>query len=113
MSIYFALGLSLVLTLVIEITVALFWGIRDRKDILLVILVNILTNPVVVLCYWMAAGYTELPLVLVKAVLEVGAFLIEFLCYNQLGKNISRPLLLSLVANAVSFGIGELINFIL
>ena len=112
MSIFSALGLSLGLTLAIELAVAFFFGIRDRKDILLVVLVNVLTNPVVVLCYWMADYYTVLPLLLVKAGLEIGAFLTEFLCYKQLGKNISHPLLLSLIANVVSFSIGEIINYI-
>ena len=39
----------LILTIIVELLVALILGIRDKKDIINVILVNIITNPVVVL----------------------------------------------------------------
>ena len=38
----------LALTLIIELVVALILSVRDKKDILNIILVNVITNPVVV-----------------------------------------------------------------
>ena len=39
----------LLLTIIIELVVALILSVRDKKDILNIILVNVLTNPVVVM----------------------------------------------------------------
>ena len=39
----------LLCTIVIEILIALVLNIKDKKDLLYVVLVNILTNPIVVL----------------------------------------------------------------
>ena len=44
-----SLALSLGLTLLLEIPAALILGLRRKEDILLVGLVNILTNPIIVL----------------------------------------------------------------
>ena len=53
MSLYYifkAVGLSLILTIIIEAGLALIIGLR-KKDLLLVALVNIITNPAVVIIY--------------------------------------------------------------
>ena len=41
-------AISLALTLIIELIVARCWGFQTKKELLLVILVNILTNPAAV-----------------------------------------------------------------
>ena len=46
-----ALAISLGMTLVLELTFALFWGIRDHHDLWLAVFVNVLTNPIVVFVY--------------------------------------------------------------
>ena len=106
-----SLVVSLAVTLASELLVALIAGKRG-KDLALVCLVNIVTNPAVVLLYFLAALYTELNRTAVKAVLETAAVLAEALIYRRYGDRFRRPLLFSLCANACSFGIGVLINYI-
>lgn len=100
------LGLSLGLTLLFELPVAWVWGLRGR-DLTLAVLVNVLTNPAVVLLhqFFPAWGAT--------LALEVGAVLVEGWYYQRFGLHTPRPWLLSLSANALSFGAGLLINLFL
>ena len=46
-------GISLGLTILIELAVAAPFGMRTRKKILLELIVNVLTNPPAVLAYWL------------------------------------------------------------
>lgn len=103
-----ALAISLALTLVLEAGFFLLTGKRNRKDLLLVCLVNIVTNPAVVLLYWLASLYTDLNPVMVKAVLELFAVLAEGHYYKKYGQDFKRPYLFSVAANAFSFGMGML-----
>ncbi len=93
--------LSLGGTLLLEGVVALFWKVRGR-DLLLFLLVNILTNPAVVLLHKMIPGWEAVVL------LELGAVVIEGGCYAWLGENVRMPWRFALTANLVSFltGIG-------
>ncbi len=50
------LAISLALTLALEEAFALVWGLRGRRELGTVVLVNILTNPPVVLLYHTAVG---------------------------------------------------------
>lgn len=105
-----ALAFSLLLTLILE--VGFFWltGKRKKKDLLLVCLVNILTNPVVVLFYWLAVLYTRLNSVIVVVVLELCAITVEGYYYKNYGEEFPHPYGFSIAANIVSFGIGLLIQ---
>ena len=42
-------AVSLGLTLLLELPVAYYWGLRSRHDLTVAVLVNVLTNPAVVL----------------------------------------------------------------
>ena len=104
-------GVSLVLTLVIEIGLAAAFQVRG-KSLLIVVLVNTLTNPLAVLIsYYFNLGWIG------KLILEVIVVVIEGLIYYIFGKRsgfeIKRPFLVSLVLNAVSFGAGVLFSFII
>jgi hypothetical protein len=103
-SVYFALVVSLGLTVLLEAGVFFISGKRNTKDFLLLIIANIITNPVVVLIYWLT------PYRLMKIPLELSAFLLEGFLYNKYGLCYKRPYLFSLAANAFSFGAGELIQ---
>ena len=94
-------GISLLLTLVIELAIALTWGMRSRKQILLVILVNVLTNPAAVLLCWL--GIPQLPV-------EIAVVLTEALVYKDPAWKISHPVLLAMVCNVISWGTGILIQ---
>lgn len=109
--IFAALGKSLALTLAFEIPFCLLFRIRGRHDILLTVLVNILTNPAVVLTYILLMSYTRYPEWAVVLPLELLAVAVEGLCYKYRGENIPRPFLLSLGANAFSYGVGLIIRF--
>ncbi len=103
--------ISLSLTLVLELTYAWIWGVRNRHDLILVSSVNILTNPVVVfVVYFLHFRDVSVQYGWVTAVMEVGAVVTEALLYKKFARSISRPWLFSLSANAFSYAAGELIN---
>ena len=105
------LAISLMLTLVLELAYALMWGVRDRHDLILAVLVNVLTNPVVVFVYYYV-WYRKPPVRqgVVTLVTEVLAVVTEALLYRKYARTIRRPWLFALSANAFSYGMGELIN---
>lgn len=104
----------LIITIVIEFIGAFVIGVRNKKDILNVILVNLVTNPLVtsipilVLVYY---GFKERVIMLI--ILELLTFIGEGFIYSKtlVFKKIN-PYLLSLVLNLLSYGIGEFINYI-
>ena len=108
-----ALALSLGLTLILETGFFLLVGKRGRKDLLLVLAVNILTNPAVVLLYRLAASYTNWSTAIIAAPLEIFAAATEGYYYKKYGENFRRPYLFSLAANIFSFGAGLLIQLFL
>ena len=91
------------LTLAVELSVALLWGAR-RRDLLLCLLVNVLTNPVVVLLNRL------FPAVWLLLLLECAAAAVEGLLYCLCAENLRLPVLLSVCANSCSFGLGLLIG---
>lgn len=102
---------ALLLTEAIEIPVCLLWGMRGR-DLVFVLLANVLTNPLVNVLYALACLYTKIPPAASLAVLEVAAVLAEWCVYRS-AAGAKRPFLVSLTANAASFGLGLLITKVL
>ena len=105
-----ALAVSLLLTLALETGFFLLIGKRNKKDLLLLMLVNILTNPVVVLTYWLTVLYMDWNAETIIMPLEALAVFIEGYYYKKYGCSFKRPYLFSLVANTFSFGTGLLIQ---
>jgi len=110
-----ALAISLGLTIVFELVFFFIFFLFakekwNRKDLLLVILVNTLTNPVVVLLYWIAFYNTNWNTVLIKIPLEIFAVLTEGFIYKKKAENIKHPFIFSLAANAVSFTLGIVVS---
>jgi len=105
-----ALVLSLVLTLVFEAGFFLLVGKRDKKDLLLLVMINMVTNPIVVSLYWLALLYGNFGRVAILIPLELFAVLTEGVYYKKYGRDFSRPYLFSAAANAFSFGAGELLQ---
>ncbi len=99
-------ALSLGLTLVFELTFALLWGLRRRAR-LLCALVNVLTNPVVVLLYLL------FPHPVATAVWECTAAAVEGWHYRRYGQNIRTPWIFSVLCNGISFSLGLVINHFL
>lgn len=106
-----ALVISLTMTLVLELSYALLWGVRGRHDLLTAAAVNVLTNPIVVFVYYyIRIRHLPIRYGLVTLVMEVWAVVTEALLYRRFAKRVSRPWLFSLSANAFSYAVGELIN---
>lgn len=106
-----SLLLSLSLTLLFEGIFALLFGLRKPKDLLLVALVNIVTNPPLVLTLNLLRRYDPrficIPIVLLLELLAVTA---EWLLYRRgLEYRKLPPLVLSLLLNTLSFLGGLLI----
>lgn len=98
-----SLALSLGLTLLAELGAGLLLGLRRKQDLLLVALVNVLTNPVVVLVLNLACLYGFYSWYLVAA-LELAALLTEGLLYRgRLEYRKINPFLLSWILNSISY----------
>ena len=99
-----SLCLSLLITELIECAFALLIGKRG-KALILCGLVNLATNPAVVLLHFvLSGGWTVIVLLEGAAVLTEGGFY----RYSGLYK---RPFLFSLAANALSFFLGLLLTY--
>ena len=105
-----SLALSLVLTIVLEAGFFLIIGKRDKKDLLLVVLVNVFTNPVVVLLYWLAVLYTGWNVIIIILPLELFAVLAEGYYYKKYARCFKRHFLFAFAANMFSFWTGFLIQ---
>lgn len=108
-------GISLALTLVTELAIAFLFGLRTRKNLLLVVLVNVLTNPPAVLCNWLCRLYlpyynrVPVQLVIEAAVVIVEAFV--YCCFaRDEQRQIKRPVLLAFTANGCSWLLGVVIG---
>lgn len=106
-------GVSLLWTLFIEELIGVVWGFREKKYFLLFLLVNVVTNPVAVLSYWLYRVYWVGTSMTVQIVIEVIVVLAEAWIYSMFAKEkewrIPRPILLAIIANAASWGSGLLI----
>lgn len=98
-------GISLLLTLILELPLAYLLGIRGKKGALLVVLVNILTNPAAVLLCRL--GVPQLPV-------ELGVVLAEGAVYYVFSRDenwrIPHPMCTALICNTVSWLTGILLQ---
>ncbi len=98
-----SLALSLGLTLLIEIPLAFLLGLRKGMDLLCVVLVNVVTNPSLVLILNLFSLRGVPPWYLIAG-LEVAAFAVEAFFYHKcLSRCPIHPLLLSLILNGLSY----------
>lgn len=102
-------AVSLGLTFLLELPVAYYWGLRSRHDLTVAVLVNVLTNPAVVLLNGLLSAT---PWWAVQLPLEAAAIAVEGFCYRHCGEDVRRPYLLSLCANCISYGAGLVLNAI-
>ena len=109
------LAITLALTLVIEITLAVLLKVRSTFDIIFLILINCITNPTVNVIYGLIIWYTDI---------EAGSFagwvvvfILEFIVWITESVMIKKlleykrikPMLLSFILNVSSFLIGLVI----
>ena len=91
-------AISLGLTLLFELPIAYLWGLRKRA-LLTVLAANLMTNPLAVALHLM--GIPQIPI-------EIGVVLAEGAAYSLHFEK--RPWLLALVSNAISWGIGLMLQ---
>ena len=84
-------------------------GVRDWWNRLLIVLVNILTNPAVVFLYYVNDLYLGWNPMIVTVALEAAAAAVEAVCYRSAGK-IRRPWLFSIGANLFSVTLGAVVT---
>ena len=106
------LAVSLLLTVALEEVFGFVWGLRERRELGLMVLVNCLTNPPVVLLYHTAVGLWRWDPVLVTVALETAAVLVEWRCWRALSDQVKRPFLFALLCNGFSYGMGCVINLL-
>lgn len=101
---------SCVLTIIIE-TLATFLLKYRKKDLLLVSLVNLLTNPLVNgVSFFCLIMYGRRFLVTVTIIVELAAFVSEGFIYQKyIERRNIHPFLLSFILNALSFSAGFII----
>lgn len=106
------MAISLMTTVVVEIIVSLLLGMRDKKDMLNVFLVNVLTNPAVVSLGYAVNVYfgykvrlCSLVFLEITAVLLEGAVYKKYLNFKKIG-----PYKLSIVLNVSSYVVGVLVG---
>ena len=106
-------GVSLILTLVTELAIAFVFGLRTGKNMLLVVLVNVLTNPPAVLCNWLCRMYLpDYHRISVQLAIETVVVIVEAFVYCLYARDerrqIKRPVLLAFAANGCSWLLGLL-----
>lgn len=104
-------GISLILTIAIESAVIFLLGYRSVSVSLLVILVNILTNPPAVLFHWLGSMYLQdVPDLWIQIAIEIVVVFTEALIYQSFSKKkqwpLKKPALISILANLCSWGAG-------
>lgn len=110
-TVFLSLGISLLLTWGFESIAYLFVRKKSLRDYLVVLLVNLVTNPVVVIVSICAdcSGTAE---VLLTAVLESAAVLSEWRLYKMCAEKISRPFVFALGANLFSYFTGLILQLL-
>ena len=108
-------AVSLGLTLVIELMLAFVFRVRSKRGLLIVLLANVLTNPVAVfLC--MASGLSPgRGYYLFQLGVEAAVVLAEGFIYSRFREDLRaavKPFLLSLILNACSYGAGLILNLL-
>jgi len=105
------LGISLITTIFLEIISSFILGAKKIADVRLIIIVNVITNPLVVFfsnIIFLLSNYTILFFTMVF-ILEIWAVLFEFILFKRYLQEEIMPLMLSICNNFFSFVIGILI----
>ena len=98
---------SFLLTILIEMAVAFAFRMKG-KDLLLVILVNVLTNPAAVLLSVLTGDKRW-----VQFLIELVVIFTEGWYYKRYSTELKHGLLFSAAANGISYSLGILINYLM
>lgn len=111
MTLPYIMILCLGVTEIIEIIVALLIRLREKKDLLNVLLVNVLTNPFLIsTSYFIFIKYGNTSKKIYEIIMEVLIFLVEGMIYNKYLKYKKlNAYIVSLILNLSSYFIGGII----
>lgn len=99
---------SLLLTQAFELPFAWFWGAK-KKDLLVVLMMNILTNPLVVIWHY---STWELGFFVCTVLPELAAIVTEAILLRKFTKNTPYPILLGIFINLFSYSAGVVLSFL-
>ena len=107
---YQMFAVSLGATIVLESLVVILMSEHSKKNMLLLFLVNLLTNPMAVFLSYVGKYYTGFPDIMIQIPIEIIVVLVEVGIYIWFSKDenwkIKRPILLGILANIFSWSIG-------
>lgn len=109
-----SMGIALLLTILLEGLFGAIWGVKGGRNYIIMLLANLLTNPLVNIIHIYFAYEMKLDglaMVIITALLEISAVTLEWLVYKS-RTDIKKPFLFSLSANGFSFLCGILINLL-
>ena len=112
-STFTAFAVSFLLTLAFEYPVALLFRVRRKMDLLLILPINLLTNPAVVAANMLLQPLYPFHPLSLQIFLEILVVAAEYKLYQMYAADTPHPFLLSLCANSFSYGMGLLIQSIL
>lgn len=108
------LAVSLFLTVCLELTIAIFYKTKDIYTVILIIVVNFVTNPITVFVNICAREYWDIQGVGFELMTEIPVFIIEAFVYYYFSKkkiiSLKHPVQFAVIANTVSYAIGLIIN---
>ncbi len=97
-------------TLVLEALIMVLMGEHSKRNFLLLLLINILTNPMAVYLSYVGKILIDIPEILIQLPIEIGVILVEAWLYVWFSKDekwtIKRPIFLGISANVFSWSIG-------
>lgn len=97
------LVVSLILTQIIELLFALLTGIRDKRELSLIFLTNLVTNPPTVLISRLFYYFGGIALYRYAFLLEILVVILEGIIYSKCSNFIKHPFMFALAINALSF----------
>jgi hypothetical protein len=103
--------LTLLLTLLIELSVAYIFGYREKRKLIIFLLVNIVTHPLLSYFLWINSTLLIIPINYFSIIiLEIAVVLVEsLLLHFGLKDRCLKMFKVSLLMNAASFVLGLLI----
>ena len=109
-----SLVISLLMTLMLELTISYAMGVKEKYDFKIIALANIITNPIVVYISNLVLMGNYPIYKIVVFILEVSAIITEYLIFKKYIKYYKKSVFkLSLINNIISFFTGVIIEFVI
>ncbi|MFA6354198.1 MAG: hypothetical protein WCX12_00740 [Candidatus Paceibacterota bacterium] len=102
---------ALLLTIAVEVLIAVILGFRNKNSIVSVVCVNLITNPILNYFLWINNAYSFIRVnITIVLFFEILIVFIELLLLTfALRQNVKKMLVLSIVMNLFSYIVGVLI----